>query len=197
MIKPVQTPTSEMINTVNSDEFYAKGKESGKWVEIPPEVREQILAAPDGAAKLSQFEAWAAKVNEVLGNSELTEAERKEFLQRFFNWSDPRDFTEEDDSSTVGRILAGLMAGDPEAIDDVTGGGHFVDLDLADMKELDETFGKDFRNWRDENGIQRPKDQAGIERLNKMFGQQRKKLDEYEDMTIAELVAAQNRASRA
>jgi hypothetical protein len=176
------------LNAFRSEEFLQSTPEGGAFIRLPSDLRARLLAAGVEESEVDQyigtFTAWAEWANDILSSGDLTDAEKGSFLARYFSFGDG-DLEADNDPANVGRLLAIMVSGDPAALKDVFDWGE--EFDVEDLQELEMTRTEDFGKWRNEHDIQRPKDTKAVKDMNSYFGDLKRSMAEYEDMTIREL----------
>lgn len=163
------TPSSweDAAKLFATPEFISRG---GPWFAIPPDVKLRALAAgPEAVKVVDTAEKMAGLANAFLSRDDVSLEEKRQFMALFM--SDVHgDYDDENDAGSAGRILAGLMSRDPEVLETMIDGGS---LDLEEATKVYEKLEEDFREWRSKNGIERPDDPAGWDRLADGWEQER------------------------
>jgi hypothetical protein len=158
----------------NSDAFVTANPKDGKWFSVPSDLPSDLQHSPI----LEQVEYMMNFANGVMASG-LHDDEKRDFLARFF--SDPGNagkaatpfipsgdddsngkFLDDENSSVAGRLVAAVMANDPNAIREILTGspkGGDSNPDVAVTSERAHIaymkFASAVSTWKQTAGIQR------------------------------------------
>lgn len=175
------TTAKAMVRRVQSQEFFEDWKAGKTRLEIPEEVwrRARESGTED---RLAQIEAWMEALNDIMARSDLTDAEKKGFVARFFNSYD----NDVDDAAagSIGYLIAAVMGRDDDLLDSMildpdSGTGDDV-LDADALVEMDRVFGETIQGVNQQFGIQRQPDREALNRWNAEVEVNKKRLAERE-----------------